>query len=98
VRAERLLIGKHDLHDIGEPVSLLTTATVKSRAEEAEDSILKVVHERQALPFLEIASLKGMRISELTAVVKDLASKEKVKLYGPDDPSNRVVAISGSYR
>jgi len=83
---------------MGEPVPLSTTAAAQMSAKEAEDLILKVVRDRQALPFLEIAALTGLRISVLTLVVKELASKEMVNLYGPDDPSNLVVAISGSHR
>jgi hypothetical protein len=112
VRSEHTVIAKHrrhktqilsmlsmnNHHGMGETVPLSTTATAQMPAEEAACRVLKVVRDRQALPFLEIAALTGVPISVLTVVVKELASKEIVKLYGPDDPSNRVVAISGSYR
>ncbi len=60
-------------------------------AEDAETLVLKVVRDRRALPFLEIAARTGMRISALAEVVRSLASKNMVVLYGPDNPSEMVV-------
>ena len=79
-----------------ETIQLSTIVTEQPPAEEPAVLVLKVVREHQALPFLEIAALTGLRISVLKAAVKELADKKMVKLYGPDEPSHRVVGVSGS--
>jgi len=86
------------LLDMAETVYSSTIAAAQLRAEEPAVRVLRIVRDHHALPFLEIASLTGMRISLLKELVKELESKDLVKLYGPDDPSNLVVGVSGSCR
>lgn len=75
-----------------------TIVTAQPPVEDPAVRVLRVVREHRALLFPEIASRTGLRISVLSDAVRELASKNMVKLYAPDDPSNLVIGVSRSYR
>jgi|HubBroStandDraft_2_1064218.scaffolds.fasta_scaffold1260451_1 hypothetical protein len=71
--------------------------TLQLPTEETALLVFKEVQAHKAMPFLEIAGITGLRLSQLKDTVQELAAKKLVKINGGIDPSTMIVSVSGSF-